>query len=137
MTRWNLDNLYPHYTGISKVVFLSIMNTFLKSVCCVKHAYLKQAHKCVLCELDCVKCRRCINCMTIFLKTTFGWSAGKNNSDFIQPLMAFRYSNICYCTLLPDNTGKQLIVYIGVQYGLSCFFACLKPVCKWINFCYV
>ena len=31
-----------------------------------------------------------------FLKTTSGWSAGKNNPDFVPPLMAFRYSNICY-----------------------------------------
>ena len=32
----------------------------------------------------------------VFLKTTFGWSAGKNNSDFVQPLMTFHYCNICY-----------------------------------------
>ena len=39
-TGWNLDNFYPHYTAISKVVFQSATCAFLTSVCCVKRAYL-------------------------------------------------------------------------------------------------
>ena len=60
----------PHYTGISKVVFLSAKCAFLTSVCCVKRAYLYQACKRMLCELDCVKCRGHILHEKAFLKTT-------------------------------------------------------------------
>ena len=35
-----------------------------------------------------------------FLKIAFGCSADKNNPNFIQPLIAFRYSNICYCSCM-------------------------------------
>ena len=43
------------------------------------------------------------DCMTEFSSKQFcwfpGWSADKNNQDFVQPLVVFhyRYSNFCYC----------------------------------------
>lgn len=56
----------------------------------------------MLYELDCVRCRgRPYIAWQSFLKSTFPDFPDevrvKNNPDFDQPLMAFRYSNICYC----------------------------------------
>ena len=56
MAGWNLDNFYLHYTGISKVANVRISNKRMLII------YSKH----VLCELDCVKCRGRIYCMTFF-----------------------------------------------------------------------
>ena len=63
----------------------------------------------MLCELDCVWCWgvAVLYCMKIFLKTAFGWSAGKNNSDFVPPLMALGYSNICYLSWLSSTFSAK------------------------------
>ena len=59
------------------------------------HVYNKR----MLCEHDCVKFRGCIAWHS-FLESNFADFIGevrvKINQDFIQSLVAFRYSNICY-----------------------------------------
>ena len=47
-----------------------------------------------------------------YFKTTFGWSAGKNNPDFVQLLMVFHYSNIYY-------SGCISIFRFGVLFRLK------------------
>ena len=98
-TGWNHKSLYfyPHYTGISKVVFPSVRTHFLQAyVIWNARIYCKPASVC--CANWIALSVEGIYCMTdLFLKTTFEWSAGKNNHDFAQPLM-FRYSHI-WCLL--------------------------------------
>ena len=105
-TRWNLDIFYTHYTGISKVVFLSATYTFLTSVCYVKCAYLKQAHRHMLCELDCVMCRGRILYDRLFWKQLLG----KNN--LISSSSWWRYSNICYCCVVWWIFPALLLVFV-------------------------
>ena len=57
-------------------------------------------------KLDCVKCQGLIYCMTIFLKTTFGWSAVKNNPDFVPPVMTFRTATSVIDTVYDTRKHK-------------------------------
>ena len=56
-----------------------------------------------------------------FLKTTFEWSAGKNNPDFVQLLMAFRYSNSYYTSCFLKESLK-----FYVEICRSIFYATWK-----------
>ena len=50
--------------------------------------YSKRASVCCANWTGLFKCRGRIYCVTIFLKTNFGWSAGKNNAD-LRPLLRY------------------------------------------------
>ena len=82
LTGWNLDIFYPHCTGINKVVFLLAMYAFLTSLCETQIICCKHASMCCV-NWKVLSVEAYIAWQFFFLKTSFRWSAGKNNPDFV------------------------------------------------------
>ena len=55
-----------------------------------------------------------------------GWSAGKNNPDFVQPLAVFRYSNIYYLGAM----SPKLQCLLGLQVWI-CWLLLESGMAKW------
>ena len=104
-TGWTLDFLLALYRKLEKLFTrkLSEMCAFTTSVCCMKHThFLHLYNKRMLCEHDCVKFHGHIAWHS-FCKNNFAEFHDevrvKINQDFVQSLVVFCYSNICYFPL--------------------------------------
>ena len=98
-TGWNHYIFYHTILESAKMFFLPVHTHFIQAyVVWNARIYSKRPSEC--CANWIALSVKGIYCITAFLKTTFKWSTGKNNPDFVQPLMAFCYSNICYYVIL-------------------------------------
>ena len=106
-TRWNHCIFCQHYTGISKVVFFcQHAHISYKRMLCETYIYSKRASICCA-NWIALSVRAYITWQSFFENK---WSAGTNNPDFVQPLMLFRYSSICYWSY---NNSNNNVIYIG------------------------
>ena len=118
-TGWTLDFL-PTTQKISRAVHkkaLSEMRAFITSVCCMKPAhFLHVYNKHMSCEHDYVKFRG-HNARDSFLENNFAEFLDevcrvKINQDFVQSLVAFRYSNICYSHIDCKNLMSRINIIV-------------------------
>ena len=89
-------------TGISRVVFLPVRISH-KRMLCETRAIIARAQAYALRTGLRWMSRAYNTWQSFFFKTTFEWSACKNNIDFVQLLTAFRYSNICFLIFATDG----------------------------------
>ena len=135
MTGWTLDFFTRTIQKINKVDYKKILSethAFTTRVCCMKCAnFLPVYNKCMLCEHDCVKFYKRVAWHS-FLENNFAellyevWVI--ISQDFVQSLVAFRYSNICcWKSVFPKLTqvyfnplwDNHIFVFITI-YG-KCF----------------
>ena len=102
----------------SAKLFVCNARIYNKRMLCETHAFVASAQVYAV-QTILLKVLRAYIGWKSFLKTTFGWSADRNNFHFIQPLMAFRYSNIIDYDMLtfpyPHTTSSTVSVRLCCQ----------------------
>ena len=117
---------------ISKVVFLWEMHTFITSICCIKCMHLYSKHTSENCANWIASTVKGMYCMTEISSNNFCRFLAKNNPDFVQSLVAFCYSNICYNQVCVRVKGTQISIWLtGLHPVESLQFLLLGTVCSW------
>ena len=94
--RHQWQNVFTPTIPESAKLFFCQYTRFFMQAYVVWNARIYSKHANVCCAIWIALSVEGVCCMTDFLKTTFEWSMGKSYPDLVQPMMVFRYSNICY-----------------------------------------